>query len=112
MLKFFKNLKKSENSSIINNSISFDLDSDGKVHFNINLLDESKESAEKLGLMLFMINEGHYIQHILSSLDSLTKDPLSSHFAQQVIKTWSQHISKEEKDQEKPIISPSSFNIK
>lgn len=99
-----------KDGAIIQNSISFDLDANGKVYFDINVLDESKEAAEKLGIMLFMINEGYYVQHILNSLDIIMKNPSSENFAKQIISSWSEQISKE--DQEDPIVSPSSFNIK
>lgn len=112
MFDFFRKQSIEKNKSTVQNTISFDLDSDGKVHFDIHVLDESKEAAEKLGLMLFMINEGYYVQHIINSLDTLMKNPASSQFAQQIISTWSQHITNDTLDQENPIVSPLSFNIK
>lgn len=117
MIEFIKNIfvqptKKSDKLNAIVNSIYFDLDNDDHIHFDIETLDRTDETAQKIGLMLYMINEGHYVQNIINSLDTLVKTPEHSRFAQQIIHTWSQQISKDSKNQEEPVVSPSSFNIK
>lgn len=99
---------------ISNNTIIFSVDTDNNNDFKLEINHYSKEAAEKFGVLLFLINEGYYVQSILDSLSSLSKEnEEKSQFVQQAIYNWSSHIKASDgysSTNDEPIVKPTQFN--
>ncbi|NBT07536.1 MAG: hypothetical protein EBS98_01920 [Chitinophagia bacterium] len=67
--------------------------------------------------MLFLLNEGYYVQLILDVLLKISKQDVNNNiFVQNVISNWSSRISdnlsSNDNDSDEPIIKPTHFNSK
>lgn len=115
ILNFIKSIFKKTSKSL-DNSILFRIDNNQETDFKFDINNYSKDSAEKLGLLLFLISEGYYVQSFLDSLTSLYKDDKNKQeFVQQVVGSWATNISANETyeaSNAEPIIKPSQFNSK
>jgi len=83
-----------------------------KVRITIN--NKSLESAKEFGEMLFLLNEGLYIQPILDVLNEIVKtEPSYATFTQSVINKWSNKVIEIEDVEEdllnQPVVSPTFF---
>lgn len=95
-----------------NNSILFYLDQNQKINLDIDINNISADDAKQFGLLLFLINEGYYVQSFLDIISDIAKKHSDkTQFAQNVISTWSNAIIENDKvtDQD-PIIKPTQFN--
>jgi hypothetical protein len=97
------------------NSITFKIDQDQKIHLHIDIENLSSADANKFGLMLFLLNEGYYVQTFMDLMTDLSKQDLTkAQFVQQVIGNWSKQITEsneyEDKLDNEPIIKPTLFN--
>jgi hypothetical protein len=97
-----------------NNSILFYLDQNQKINLDIDIDNISADDAKQFGLLLFLINEGYYVQSFLDIISDIAKKHSDkTEFVQTVISTWSNAIIENDKavNQEDPIIKPTQFNI-
>lgn len=93
--------------------ITLEIDENNKFNVNLVVNDKSLDLAEDLGLFLFLINEGYYVQAFLDSLmDLAKKNHNDALFAQTVISHWSNKIIENDKNEtDEPIIKPSQFGV-
>lgn len=95
------------------NFITFELDQDNKPHVLLDLDNLSTESAKQLGILLFLLNEGYYVQPVLDVLLAISKQDVQKNlFVQTVMSNWSSHIAADNKKIEEPLIKPTQFNSK
>ena len=94
------------------NSILFYLDENQKINLDVDIDNISAEDAKQFGLLLFLINEGYYVQSFLDIISDIAKKHSNkTQFAQTVISTWSNAILENDKVVEQdPIIKPTQFN--
>ena len=109
----FENKKLSESTNKKENSITFFIDDDDKIKIRIFIDDTSSKSSEHFGFLLYLINEGYYIQSILDTLFEMSQSyPDYSFFISKVIEEWSKKIKNDteyKNEENKPIIGPSQF---
>lgn len=106
-----------KNTKVINikNEIIFTIDQDQVINLQLNFNHYTKESAEKLALLLFFMNEGYYVQSLLDSLFAFAKDNNQHQFVQQTISAWSAHLKsadqyEDNNSNDNPIIKPTQFS--
>lgn len=118
MWQLINNLfQKSNKSEVLTNSIIFNIDENHKISLAVDIKNSSLQAAQRLGLLLFLINEGYYVQSFLDIISDLSKkNDAGLLFQQQVISTWSEKITEsnlnEQQDQindDTPIIKPTQF---
>jgi len=108
--KFFSKYKSPPTDT--NNSIIFSINNNKEIIIQINLNSFSTESATKFGYLLFLINEGYCVKHILDFLSTMQKEDIDKNlFIQSVITQWSSQILDHDNNEE-PIVKPTQFNIK
>jgi len=109
----FVNKKLSEPTNRKENSITFFIDDDDKLKIRIFIDDTSPKSSEYFGFLLYLINEGYYVQSILDTLFEMSEAyPDYGVFISSVIQEWSKKIKDEPEykgEQHKPIIGASQF---
>lgn len=81
-----------------------------KIYFNIT----STEAAKQFGEMLFLLNEGYYVQSILDIFKEISSaDENYAKFIQKVISNWSEKVLELENHEDdllnNPIVSPTYF---
>lgn len=95
--------------------ILFEIDNSDKFTVDLIINDKSVEMADNLGLLLFLINEGYYVQYFLDMLTDLSKqDSNNGIFVQKTISNWSNKIVESENNHiaiDEPIIKPSQFGV-
>jgi hypothetical protein len=108
--KELKNNLETKNTNT--NSILFYLDQDQKINLDIDINNISSEDAKQFGLLLFLINEGYYVQSFLDKISDIAKKHADkTEFIQTVISVWSHAIIENDKVVEQdPIIKPTQFN--
>jgi len=114
MIKYLKNFfsKYKSPPTDTNNSIIFSINNNKEIIIQINLNSFSTESATKFGYLLFLINEGYCVKHILDSLSIMQKENIDKNlFIQSAITQWSSQILDHDNNEE-PIVKPTQFNIK
>jgi hypothetical protein len=114
MIKYFKKFfsKYKSSPTDTNNSIIFSINNNKEIIIQINLNSFSAESATKFGYLLFLINEGYCVKHILDSLSIMQKENIDKNlFIQSAITQWSSQILDHDNNEE-PIVKPTQFNIK
>ncbi|NCA30799.1 MAG: hypothetical protein EBS93_08795 [Chitinophagia bacterium] len=99
------------------NYLIFELDENNQSHVSLAISNDDTESAKQLGIMLFLLNEGYYVQLILDVLLKISKQDVNNNiFVQNVISNWSSRISdnlsSNDNDSDEPIIKPTHFNSK
>lgn len=112
MIKYFKNFfyKRKNFTNNINNSIIFSINDNQEIIIETKLYNRSTESAAKFGYLLFLINEGYCVKHILDCLSTIQKKDIKKDlFIQSIISQWSSQITDHDNDDE-PIIKPTQFN--
>jgi hypothetical protein len=82
-----------------------------KIHLNIT----SNEAAKQFGEMLFLLNEGYYVQSILDIFTDISKtDDKYAKFIHGIISSWSERVLEmehhEKNSLDTPIISPTYFD--
>lgn len=106
---FFTKSKKIDTS----NSIIFSIDENGKVHLDISINQTSDYHSEKFGYLLYLINEGFYLQSMIDAVVGLSDSkPEYTKFLECTIKSWNSHASKKDTHPiniNNPIVSPSKF---
>lgn len=113
---FFTTPDSSSNQSVNSqscNSISFDIDTTQKVRVKMDIYNTSSDDADRLGLCLFLMNEGYYVQSLLDIMSDIAKeDPNKARFIQQAISVWSAKILEADHVEysDQPIIKPTQFN--
>ena len=112
--KFFKS-KSSLADKPSCNSVTFKIDQDQKIHLHIDIEYLSSVDASKFGFMLFLLNEGYYIQTFIDLMTDLSKQDLTkAQFVQQVIGSWSKQMTESDEYENKldnePIVKPTLFN--
>lgn len=113
----FKNKKNSSQFNHTTNSIVFEIDKNNKINLKVFINDTNIESADKLGVLLFLLNEGYYVQGFLDILSDLSKqDPNNDEFVKKIINSWSTKVTEiaEYESQlniNEPIIKPTQFNV-
>lgn len=114
MINYFKQLfykKTVSDTTVSKNKIIFEVDNNQKIDIKFELNDLSVEAATKFGYLLFLINEGYYVQSALDILSNMAKEDLNKQrFAQQTINQWSSKILDNETINDQPIIKPTQFN--
>lgn len=112
----FNNTDKSRD---LTNSIVFTVNENNQISLTVDIKNSSLEAAQKLGLLLFLVNEGYYVQSFLDIISDLSKTHKNSAlFQQQVISTWSEKITESNMHEatqhldDIPIIKPTQFNTK
>lgn len=104
--------EESPQSEKKSNYLIFELDENNQSHISLGISNDDDESAKQLGIMLFLLNEGYYVQLILDVLLKIAKQDVSNNkFIQNVIANWSSRINDNINDNE-PIIKPTQFNMK
>lgn len=95
------------------NSIIFEVDKESKINVRINIQDNTIENGKAFGLLLFLINEGYYVESTLNLLSSLSDlNPNNANFIQQTLSSWSNYVSEDiNHDIQDPVIKPTEFNI-
>lgn len=94
-------------------SITFEIDENNQFSVDLSIGNRSLVLAENLGLLLFLINEGYYVQSFLDILVDISKQHHDNAiFAQTTISHWSNKIMEHDQDQaDVPIIKPSQFGV-
>jgi hypothetical protein len=119
-LRYFSNKKYIANNIIIpifqaksNLVVSINHTYISSVKITIFIDDTSSKSSEHFGFLLYLINEGYYIQSILDTLFEMSQSyPDYSFFISKVIEEWSKKIKNDteyKNEENKPIIGPSQF---
>ena len=119
LLKYINPKNRQENKETCN-SIVFKIDQDQKIHLHIDAHNFSSKDADKFALLLFLLNEGYYIQTFLDLITDFAKhNPRQAEFVQQIISSWSNKITEnntyaniETDIQEEPLIKPTQFHSK
>lgn len=114
---FLPEIKKEEQASKQSNSnyLIFELDENNQSHVSLAISNDDAESAKQLGIMLFLLNEGYYVQLILDVLLKISKQDVNNNiFVQNVIANWSSRINDNltSENDDEPIIKPTYFNSK
>lgn len=118
---FLSETKKEENQEAQqsqqsrSNYLIFELDENNQSHVSLAISNDDPESAKQLGIMLFLLNEGYYVQLILDVLLKISKQDVDNNiFVQNVISNWSSRIKDDSSDDNdnEPIIKPTYFNSK
>ena len=99
---------------IEDNLLIISCDSHGTTKIKITVNNKSFESAKHFGEMLFLLNEGFYVQTILDVLNEIIKtEPAYATFIQSIINKWSTKVIEIEDVEEdllnQPVISPTFF---
>lgn len=98
------------------NNIIVNVDDEHKINLSIDMNNFSSEAAEQFGMMLFLLNEGYYMQTLMDLVIDLSKSN-NEHavFAQKILSSWSNKITLNNhasQNDEEPIVKPSFFNVK
>lgn len=113
---FLPKIKKEEESPQIekkSNYLIFELDENNQSHVSLSISNNDTESAKQLGIMLFLLNEGYYVQLILDVLLKIAKQDINNKFIQDVISNWSSRLNDNiVSNDNEPIIKPTQFNMK
>lgn len=118
---FLSETKKEENQGLQvsqqsrSNYLIFELDENNQSHVSLAISNDDPESAKQLGIMLFLLNEGYYVQLILDVLLKISKQDVDNNiFVQNVISNWSSRINDNltSDNDDEPIIKPTYFNSK
>lgn len=121
MFNFIKNLMFVKKTKLLetnlaqpDNILTLSCGAGGSCKIKININNHSPEASTQFGEMLFLLNEGCYIQSILDIFDEMAKtDTGSAKFIQPIISQWSTRVLELENNQidlsQKPIISPTYF---
>lgn len=100
---------KEENRFVVN------IKKDGTVFLDFILPHIDDKDCENFALVLYLLNEGMYIQSILDSLSEIRqKDKESIAIVNKIISSWSKlvnqyGISEQVNIYEKPVVSPTQF---
>jgi|LakMenEpi03Aug12_release.lakeMendotaPanAssembly.Ray.scaffolds.fasta_scaffold435234_3 hypothetical protein len=114
----FTNIKTDDEKSIPEqkkyNKIIFEIEKN-KINTKLEIDDFSDDSAEQLGLVLFLLNEGYYVQTLMDLITDLSNENNEKlKFAQKIINSWVEKIntsnSYEAKSEDEPLIKPTYFN--
>jgi hypothetical protein len=112
---FTQKEQQKESQKSKSNYLIFELDENNQSHISLAINNDDLESAKQLGIMLFLINEGYYVQLILDVLLKISKQDINHNiFVQKVISDWSSHINDNllSENNDEPIIKPTHFNSK
>ena len=115
--KYLKGKDSQENKETCN-TIVFKIDQDQKIHLHIDVHNFSSKDADKFSLLLFLLNEGYYIQTFLDLVTDFAKqNPQHAEFVQQIVSGWSSKITEnstyiEDSNEEEPLIKPTQFHNK
>jgi hypothetical protein len=99
------------------NSIIFEIDHNNKINLKVKIENKSIEAADQLGLLLFLLNEGYYVQLFLDTISNISKnDTCRAEFIQKVINAWSNKIKESDtyttnSSENDPLIKPTQFNL-
>jgi hypothetical protein len=108
-LKEKNNTQQTDNT----NKILFEIDENHKINIKLDLGNFTDDSAEQLGLVLFLLNEGYYVQTFMDLITDLSHDN-NTKFSQKVISSWADKIntsnSYDNKAEDEPLIKPTYFN--
>jgi hypothetical protein len=108
-LKEKNNTQQTDNT----NKILFEIDENHKINIKLDLGNFTDDSAEQLGLVLFLLNEGYYVQTFMDLITDLSHDN-NTKFSQKVISSWADKIntsnSYDNKTEDEPLIKPTYFN--
>jgi hypothetical protein len=108
-LKEKNNTQQTDNT----NKILFEIDENHKINIKLDLGNFTDDSAEQLGLVLFLLNEGYYVQTFMDLITDLSHDN-NTKFSQKVISSWADKIntsnSYDNKMEDEPLIKPTYFN--
>lgn len=96
------------------NLLVISCDSHGTSKVKITVNNKSFESAKQFGELLFLLNEGFYVQPILDVLNDIIKtEPAYATFIQSILNRWSTKVTEIEDVEEdllnQPVISPTFF---
>lgn len=111
---YLKNKSKTDSKT---NSILLQIDHDNKVNLKVFINNNTIESADRFGLLLFLLNEGYYVQGFLDILSDLSKqNPYNDKFVKQTISSWSNKITESAElesniNSNDPVIKPTEFNV-
>ena len=110
-LKEKNNTQQTDNT----NKILFEIDENHKINIKLDLGNFTDDSAEQLGLVLFLLNEGYYVQTLMDLITDLSNENNEKlKFAQKIINSWVEKIntsnSYEAKSEDEPLIKPTYFN--
>jgi hypothetical protein len=114
LLGYSKQTKQKEHISS-ENQLIISCDEDGLVKVKIAINHVGKQASTNFGNMLFLMNEGYYVQSILDIFEEI-KDSNTDHakFIEDITNTWSMcmlQIQKlEEEEENNPIVSPTFFD--
>lgn len=111
---WFRNKQSVTSTNETTNSIVFESDSNNMAHIKIFINDPSRDAADKFGLLLYLLNEGYYVQHTLDILSNLSKEHHNNEFITATINSWSNKVTDNTKNElyiNDPIIKPTQFNI-
>lgn len=97
------------------NQIIISCDQNGLVKVKITISHVGTNAAKDFGKMLFLMNEGFYVQSILDIIKEIKESGSDTNeFIEQMISSWSEcvvSIESMEKDEDnQPIISPTLFD--
>lgn len=95
------------------NSIIFEIDEESKINVKLNIQNNVVDNGKSFGLLLFLVNEGYYVESTLNLLHGLANlNAENASFIQETISSWSDYISKDiNRDIQDPMIKPTEFNI-
>lgn len=112
-LNWFRNKPPAISNAGHTNSIMFESDSNNMVNIKVYINDPSRDAADKFGLLLYLLNEGYYVQHTLEILSNLSKEHHNNEFITATINSWSNKVTDNTKHElyiNDPIIKPTQFN--
>jgi hypothetical protein len=121
--KYIKNLlgysKQTNNKDYVNpntdNQLIMSCDQDGIVKVKITINHVGKNASINFGNMLFLMNEGYYVQSICDIFQEI-KDSNTDHtkFIEDITNTWAMCVLQIEKleaeEENSPIVSPTFFD--
>lgn len=117
LLKKLRPNQSAENNPA--NFIYFRIDPDTEhTDIFIDIQNISKNNAQKLGNVLFLLNEGYYVQSFLDIINQLSKsesDINKTKFLKQIIDVWASKVLEantieENNTKDSPIIKPTCFH--
>jgi len=118
-MKIFNNIKSwflgcSKPQQNLTNKIVVSV-SDGKASIDIQIEDMSDKGCSDFASMLFLLNDGAYVQTILDILLKLDSIEANHYYISNIIKVWSSLVSEAMINEDtttgtnKPLISPTEF---
>lgn len=118
ILSKYLDLFKHKENTKPTNSVLFEIDNNNNIDVKIKLNNALVDDAEKFGLLLFLINEGYYVQTFLDILSDISKEgEHQAKFVQTTIHSWASKVTESNiyetniKNECDPIIKPTQFNI-